>query len=206
MNSFKIKIQLAIKRIVDIAASFVMIVLLIAIPVFIVVPILIAATSKGPVIFKQDRVGRNGKIFSIYKFRSMLIPEQRILPDGTELEPNDSITKVGAWLRKTSIDELPQLFNILKGDMSFVGPRPMLPHQVDKIEESQKRRHCVRPGVTGLAQVMGRNSLTWDEKLKYDVEYVEKFSLGFDIGILFKTVKVVFKHEGIEYVHTLSQD
>ncbi len=199
-------VQMAIKRVFDIVASFVLILLFFAIPVFIVVPILICATSKGPAVFTQERVGRNGKIFKIFKFRTMLIPEERIMADGTALEPNDSITGVGNWLRKTSIDELPQLFNILIGDMSFCGPRPMLPYQVDKIEESQKIRHVMRPGITGLAQVMGRNNLEWDQKLKYDVDYIQQFSLLFDIKIFLKTVKVVLKHEGIEYVHTLSKD
>ncbi len=198
-------IQLGIKRLFDIMMSLVLILLLIVIPVLIVVPIVIRLTSKGKAVFTQKRVGKNGRAFEIYKFRTMLIPEQRILPDGTVLEPNDSITKIGAFLRKTSLDELPQLFNILKGDMSIVGPRPMIPSQVAKISEYQNLRHTMRPGVTGLAQVNGRNDLTWDKKLAYDMEYVEHFSLGMDIAILLKTVRVVLLREGIDYVHTMDK-
>ena len=135
----------------------------------------------------------------------MLIPEERIDKNGNVLEPNDSITKVGAFLRRTSLDELPQLFNILKGDMSFVGPRPMIPSQVAKISEYHKTRHRMRPGVTGLAQVNGRNDLTWDKKLEYDMQYVEHFSLAMDISIFIKTVRVVLLHEGIDYVHTMDK-
>lgn len=198
-------IQLGIKRLFDIVLSLGLIILLIVIPVLIVVPIVIRLTSKGRAVFTQMRVGKNGRVFKIYKFRTMLIPEQRILPDGTELEPNDSITTIGAFLRKTSLDELPQLFNILKGDMSVVGPRPMIPSQVAKISEYHNTRHTMRPGVTGLAQVNGRNNLTWDEKLAYDMQYVEQFSLGMDFSILIKTVRVVLLHEGIDYVHTMDK-
>lgn len=198
-------IQLGIKRLFDIVLSLGLIILLIVIPVLIVVPIVIRLTSKGRAVFTQMRVGKNGRVFKIYKFRTMLIPEQRILPDGTELEPNDSITTIGAFLRKTSLDELPQLFNILKGDMSVVGPRPMIPSQVKKISEYHNTRHTMRPGVTGLAQVNGRNNLTWDEKLAYDMQYVEQFSLGMDFSILIKTVRVVLLHEGIDYVHTMDK-
>ncbi len=197
-------LQLGIKRAFDIVVSLALIILLIAIPVLIVAPIAIRLTSKGPAIFMQERVGKNGKIFKIYKFRTMLIPEERIDENGNVREPNDSITTVGKFLRATSLDELAQLLNILKGDMSFVGPRPMLPPQVDKITEEQKRRHDMRPGVTGLAQVRGRNNLTWDKKLAYDLEYVKNFSIFLDISIFFQTVKVVFTHEGIDYIHPMS--
>ena len=198
-------IQFGIKRIFDVAASILLIGILIVIPVMIVVPVVIKLTSRGPAMFTQDRVGRNGKIFKIYKFRTMLIPEERIDKDGNVLEPNDSITPVGSFLRKTSLDELPQLFNILIGDMSFVGPRPMLPSQVEKISDYYKQRHTVRPGVTGLAQVNGRNDLTWDKKLEFDMKYVREFSLWMDIRIFFKTVKVVLSHEGVDYVHTMDK-
>lgn len=194
-------LQLFIKRFVDIVGSLVLIVVLI--PLLIVIPIWIRATSKGKAIFTQNRVGKGGTEFKIYKYRTMLIPEERIDKDGNELEPNDSITAAGRFLRKTSLDEIAQLFNVLKGDMSFIGPRPMLPTQVEKISEYEKGRHAMRPGVTGLAQVNGRNSLTWDKKLAYDMQYVENFSLWMDICIIFKTVKVVFAHEGIEYVHIM---
>ena len=193
------KCQLFIKRAFDIIASFTLIVLLIAIPVFIVVPILIRLTSKGPAVFTQERVGKNGKIFKIYKFRTMRIPEDSLDENGEILSPKERITKVGRFLRKTSIDELMQLFNILGGSMSFVGPRPTLPYQTERYTEEQKKRHDMRPGVTGWAQVNGRNDLTWTQKIEYDVEYIEKFSLWFDIKIFFRTVGVVFGMKGIAF-------
>lgn len=195
--------ELFVKRLFDIIFSTILVFILTVIPVLIVIPVIIKLTSKGPVIFKQKRVGKDGNEFEIYKYRTMLIPEQRINVDGKILDPNESITFIGRFLRKTSLDELPQLFNILKGDMSVVGPRPMIPSQVKKISEYHKRRHTMRPGVTGLAQVNGRNDLTWEKKLTYDIEYIDKFSLGLDFIILIKTIKVVLLHEGIDYVHTM---
>ena len=192
--------QLFIKRTFDIVAGCIVVLLLTVIPVLIIVPILIKATSKGPAIFTQDRVGKDGKVFKIYKFRTMLIPEESFDKDGNQLEPKQRITKVGIILRKTSIDEIMQIFNVIGGTMSFVGPRPTLPYQVERYTEEQKCRHDMRPGITGLAQVSGRNNLTWSEKIEYDIEYIEKFSLWFDIKILFKTVAVVFKKEGIDFV------
>ncbi len=197
------KLQLFLKRTFDIVASFLLIVLLICIPVLLIVPLAIRLTSKGSAVFTQERVGKDGKIFKIYKFRTMLRMEDRVNPDGTVREPNDSITAVGKFLRKTSLDELPQLFNILNGTMSFVGPRPMLPAQVMKISPEENRRHLMRPGVTGLAQVNGRNNLTWPEKLKFDNDYIENFSIALDVRIFFLTVKAVVKREGIEYVHIM---
>ena len=129
----------------------------------------------------------------------MRIPEDSLDENGNMLEPKQRITKLGAILRKTSIDELAQLFNIINGTMSFVGPRPTLPYQSERYNERQKKRHDMRPGITGWAQVNGRNELTWSEKLEYDVEYIEKFSLLFDIKILFKTVAVVLKQDGIAF-------
>lgn len=202
------KFQFAIKRLFDIMASLIMILILIAIPVFIVVPILIKLTSKGPAVFVQERMGKGQKVFNIYKFRTMAPPPEGTYsvggklykPNGELLEPSaNRITKIGKILRKTSLDELMQLFNILNGSMSFVGPRPTLPYQADNYSDEQKRRFEVRPGVTGLAQVSGRNGLTWTEKLAFDIEYVDNFSLWLDIKILFKTVAVVFKKEEIEF-------
>lgn len=193
------KFQLFIKRAFDIVAALVLVLILIAIPVLIVVPIIIKLTSKGPAVFTQDRRGKDGKIFKIYKFRTMRIPEDSYDENGNMLEPKQRITKVGAFLRKTSIDELMQLFNIINGTMSFIGPRPTLPYQSERYNERQQRRHEMRPGITGWAQVNGRNDLTWSEKLEYDVEYIEKFSLWFDIKIMFKTVAVVFKQDGIAF-------
>lgn len=193
------KFQLFLKRLVDIVASLIGIILLTVIPVLIIVPIWIKLDSKGPAVFTQDRTGKGGKTFKIYKFRTMRIPEDSLDENGEQLEPKKRITKAGKFLRKTSIDELMQLFNVLKGDMSIVGPRPTLPYQMERYDERQLHRLDMRPGVTGWAQVNGRNDLTWTEKIEYDLEYVENYSLWFDIKILFKTVGVVFKSEGIEF-------
>lgn len=192
-------IQLFIKRAFDIIVSLTLIILLTAIPVLIIVPIVIKLTSKGPAVFTQERVGKGGKVFKIYKFRTMRIPEDSIRPDGTVMEPKERITKVGRFLRKTSLDELMQLFNVLFGHMSLVGPRPTLPSQVEKYSEYHHQRHNMRPGVTGLAQVNGRNRLTWAEKIDFDIDYVKNYSLWLDIKILFKTVGVIFARDGIEF-------
>ena len=193
------KFQLGIKRTIDIICAVLLILLLIAIPVLIVIPIAIKLNSKGPAVFTQERMGRNGKVFKIYKFRTMRIPEESLDENGNMMEPKQRITKVGAFLRKTSLDELMQLFNILNGTMSIVGPRPSLPYQADNYTERQHGRFKMRPGITGWAQVNGRNDLTWTEKIEYDIEYIENYSLWFDVKILFRTVAVVFKHEGIAF-------
>lgn len=193
------KLQLFVKRTVDILISAVMILVLIAIPVLIVIPIAIRLESKGSPIFTQERAGKNGKVFKIYKFRTMLTPQEGVHPDGTPMTPKERITKVGHILRKTSLDELMQLFNVLNGTMSFVGPRPMLPNQAAVLDEKQAMRHTMRPGITGWAQVNGRNDLSWGEKIPYDLEYIEKYSLWFDVKILFRTVAVVLKKEGIQF-------
>lgn len=193
------KFNLFLKRAFDIVVGCVLAVILTVIPVLIIVPILIKLTSKGPAVFTQDRVGKDGKVFKIYKFRSMRIPEDSLDENGEMLPPNERITKVGRILRKTSLDELMQIFNVIEGTMSIVGPRPTLPYQVENYDEHQKRRMEMRPGVTGWAQVNGRNDLTWSEKIEYDIEYIEKFNFFFDIAILFKTVAVVFKQEGIAF-------
>ena len=194
------KFQLFVKRAFDICSSFAAIVLLTVIPVLIIVPILIKLDSKGPAVFTQDRVGKDGKIFKIYKFRTMRIPEDSLDENGNMLEPKQRITKLGRFLRKTSIDELMQLFNVLNGTMSVVGPRPTLPYQVENYTDEQKRRLEMRPGITGLAQVNGRNDLSWTEKIEFDITYIDNFSLWLDIKVLFKTVVTVFKKEGIEFV------
>ena len=201
-------LQLFIKRAFDITASLLMIILLTVIPVLIVVPIIIKLTSKGPAVFVQERMGKDGKVFNIYKFRTMSLPPEGTYsvdgvlykPNGELLEPSSTrITKVGAVLRKTSIDELMQLFNILNGTMSFVGPRPTLPYQAQNYTDEQKRRFTMRPGVTGWAQVNGRNGLTWAEKIRFDLEYVDNFSLLLDLKIFFRTVAVVLKKEEIAF-------
>lgn len=199
-------VHLFLKRAFDILASLCGILLLTAIPVLIVVPVLIRLTSAGPAFFLQDRVGKGGKVFKVIKFRTMRIPQERFDKDGNALNPSQSVTGVGRFLRKTSLDELPQLFNILKGDMSVVGPRPMLPSMVANITAEENTRHDMRPGVTGLAQAKGRNNLTWAEKLRYDTDYVRTFSIGLDIAILLQTVRVVLRNEGIEYVHLMKDE
>ncbi len=194
------KFHLFIKRAFDICASCALILILTVIPVLIVVPIVIRLTSKGPAVFTQERAGKNGKVFKIYKFRTMLIPEESFDDYGNMLEPAKRITKVGAFLRKTSLDELMQLFNVLNGTMSIVGPRPSLPYQAENYTDEQKQRFRMRPGITGLAQVNGRNNLSWTEKIEYDITYVNNFTVWMDFKILLKTVVTVFKKEGIEFV------
>ena len=156
--------------------------------------ILVRIKLGSPVIFKQERPGLNEKKFTLYKFRTMT--DER--DENGELLPNHiRLTKFGKFLRSTSLDELPELFNILKGDMSFIGPRPLLVEYLPLYNEHQKKRHNVRPGLSGLAQVNGRNELTWEEKFDYDVKYVENVSFLLDIKLIFKTIFKVFKREGI---------
>ena len=193
------KFQLFIKRTIDLVCAVILLLFMIAIPLLIVIPIVIKLTSKGPAIFTQDRVGKDGKVFKIYKFRTMLIPEESFDENGKQLEPKQRITRVGKFLRKTSLDEITQVFNILNGTMSLVGPRPTLPYQTERYTQEQRRRLDMRPGITGWAQVNGRNDLTWTEKIEYDIEYIDKFSIWFDIEILFRTVAVVFKQDGIAF-------
>ena len=194
-----IKLNLFLKRTIDIVGAIIALLLMIAIPILIVIPIIIRLTSKGPAIFTQDRTGKNGKTFKIYKFRTMRIPEESLNENGEMIPPEERITKVGKFLRKTSLDEVTQIFNILNGTMSIVGPRPTLPYQMERYTERQLKRLEMRPGITGWAQVNGRNDLTWTEKLEFDVEYIEKFSVWFDIKILFRTVLVVLKADGIAF-------
>lgn len=191
--------QLFLKRVVDIVLAVILLVCMIVIPVLIVIPIAIKLTSKGSAVFTQDRAGKDGKTFKIYKFRTMLIPEESFDADGNQLEPSQRITKVGNFLRKTSLDEVMQVFNVLNGTMSFIGPRPTLPYQIERYTPRQMKRLDMRPGITGWAQVNGRNDLTWSEKIEFDIEYIENFSLWFDIKILFSTVAVVLKQDGIAF-------
>lgn len=173
------------------------ILLIVLCPLFILISVLIKLDSKGPVIFIQQRVGKNQKLFNIYKFRTM-IPDAVNIGNGVYTEENDPrITRIGRFLRKTSLDELPQLLNIFWGDMSFIGPRPTLEYQVKQYSDFQKKRLIMKPGVTGLAQISGRNSISWPERIKYDVQYVENWSLGLDLKIFLKTFLVIFKREGI---------
>lgn len=190
------KLNLFLKRVFDITVSVVALSILTIIPVMIVVPIVIKLTSKGPVMFKQTRIGKNSKPFVMYKFRTM-IPEQ-YRADGTEIMSEDRITKIGKILRKTSLDELPQLFNVLNGTMSIIGPRPMLDYQAPRCIGEENLRFDMRPGLTGYAQVKGRNNIIWEERIQYDIEYVKTFTFWLDIVILFKTLFLVFKKQGTE--------
>ena len=185
-----------IKRVLDVVLSVG--ILIGAWPFMLIAAIAIKVEDpKGPVIFKQIRVGKDKKPFKIYKFRSMWT-ETPDVPTHLLSDPNQFITKVGAFLRKTSIDELPQLINILKGDMSFVGPRPSLFSQEDLIEERDRlNAHSVRPGLTGLAQVSGRDELPIPVKAAYDGEYVEKMSFKLDVQLFFRTFISVAKSEGV---------
>lgn len=166
-------------------------------PLFLLIVICIKMDSPGPVLFKQARGGLKGEHFTIYKFRTMYQDLEKEQEDRVILPDDERITKSGAFLRKTSLDELPQLFNIIKGDMSFIGPRPTLTSQTDQYNEYQMQRLEVRPGITGLAQVSGRNGLTWDEKIEIDIEYIQNKSLKLDLHILFRTFYKVMHSEGI---------
>lgn len=190
------KFQLCIKRLIDIFVSFVGIIVLTVIPVMIVVPILIKLTSKGPAFYTQTRIGKDKKPFKLYKFRTMIVEQYD--KDGNEIMSEQRITKIGRILRKTSLDELPQLFNVLNGTMSIIGPRPMLDYQAPRCIGEENMRFDVRPGLTGLAQVQGRNNIVWEERIKYDIKYIKNYSLWSDIDIVFKTVLLVFKKEGTD--------
>ena len=190
------RLQIMIKSILDFIFSLLFLIILL--PVFIIIATAIILDSKGSAFFIQERVGKDGKLFKVYKFRTMYQNNQQVKSDNYYTEENDPrITKVGRFLRKTSLDELPQLINIIKGEMSFIGPRPTLKYQVDQYNEFQLQRLKMKPGVTGWAQVNGRNSIPWPERIKYDIYYVNNYSLFFDLKILFKTIKVVLSHDGI---------
>ncbi len=183
------------KRIFDFTVSLVLIIALL--PVFLVLALVVLIDSGYPVIFKQYRVGKGNKLFYIYKFRTMRVNTRNAATDDLD-EAEQAITKSGRFLRKTSLDELPQLFNVLSGKMSFVGPRPLIPEEKE-IRQLRKEYnvYSVRPGITGLAQVNGRDMLSAKEKALFDKEYVEKQSILLDIKIMFKTVLVVLKRENI---------
>lgn len=161
---------------------------------YIIVAVLVRIKLGSPVIFTQKRPGKNEKIFTLYKFRTMTDERDE---NGELLSDEIRLTKFGRFLRKTSLDELPEAFNILKGDMSVVGPRPLSLLYLDYYTEEERLRHLVKPGLTGLAQVNGRNSISWEEKFKYDIEYVENISFLKDMDIIFKTATCFFTHKGI---------
>lgn len=184
-----------IKRAFDVLISFTGIVFLS--PAFLVISVINLLTNGRPILFSQVRPGRDAKLFKIYKFRSMT---NRKDSAGKLLEDSKRRTKFGDFLRATSLDELPELWNVLKGDMSLVGPRPLLPEYLKHYNNHQMRRHEVRPGITGLAQTQGRNELGWETKFDLDVEYVDRNNLLLDLQILFKTLRAVLKREGIDPV------
>ena len=180
------------KRLFDIVFSLTMLICLL--PVLLITWVLVRKKLGSPSIFKQARPGKNGDLFQLYKFRTMTDERDE---NGQLLSDEHRLTLFGKMLRKLSLDELPQLWNVLKGDMSFVGPRPLLVEYLPLYNERQAKRHEVRPGITGWAQVNGRNAISWEQKFEYDVWYVENRSLILDIKILFLTVKKVFISEGI---------
>jgi lipopolysaccharide/colanic/teichoic acid biosynthesis glycosyltransferase len=168
--------------------------LLLFFPILLVVAIVLRIRMGSPIVFTQARPGKDSQIFTVYKFRTMTSDCD---PNGNLLSDEERLIPLGQFLRKASLDELPQLWNVLIGDMSFVGPRPLLVRYLERYNSEQARRHDVRPGITGWAQVNGRNALTWDEKFALDLWYVDNWSLWLDFKILLLTVKKVFKQEGI---------
>ncbi|MCI6415428.1 sugar transferase [Butyricimonas virosa] len=181
------------KRIIDFFVAFCL--LLVIWPFLLIIIIFLYFANKGTgVFFTQERPGRNAKIFRVIKFKTMTDERDK---DGKLLPDEKRLTRVGRVVRSLSIDELPQLINVLKGDMAFVGPRPLLPKYLPLYSKEQFRRHEVRPGITGWAQINGRNNISWTKKFEYDVWYVDHLSLGLDLKILFLTVKKVFVREGI---------
>lgn len=180
------------KRVLDFVAA--LIGLIILSPIFIAVTVFLYFANEGKPFFFQLRPGKNGKIFKIVKFKTM---NDKKDTDGNLLSDAERLTKMGSFVRKTSLDEIPQLVNVLKGDMSLIGPRPLLVHYLDLYSDFQNRRHEVKPGITGWAQVNGRNAISWDTKFELDVWYVENISFVLDLKILFKTVLKVIKSEGI---------
>ena len=181
------------KRLVDIIVASIALILLL--PIFIFVAYKVRKNLGSPIFFYQERPGKNCDLFKMIKFRSM---KNAFDENGIALPDDQRITPFGKKLRSTSLDEMPQLINVLKGDMSIVGPRPQLSEFVEHYTAHQLRRHKVKPGMTGLAQVSGRNNLSWEEKFDLDVQYVEKQSIIFDFKIMFKTVEVMLKKEGID--------
>ena len=186
------KFQHAVKRAIDIVCSGIGLIVLS--PILVIAAILIRKNLGSPIFFTQDRIGKDGKVFKMIKFRTMLDATDKY---GNQLPDEDRLTSFGKLLRSTSIDELPELVNVFLGDMSLVGPRPLLVEYKELYSKEQWRRHEVRPGITGWAQVNGRNTLDWKSRFKLDVEYVDSFNLLMDIKILFMTVGKVLKRDGI---------
>lgn len=180
------------KRVLDFVAALVGFIILS--PIFLIVTIGLFFANQGKPFFFQLRPGKHGKIFKIVKFKTM---NDKKDVDGNLLSDAERLTKIGSFVRKTSLDEIPQLLNVIKGDMSLIGPRPLLVHYLDLYSDFQNRRHEVKPGITGWAQVNGRNAISWDKKFELDVWYVDNLSFTLDLKILFKTILKVVKSEGI---------
>lgn len=194
------RIYIIVKRILDIILSLLLLVIII--PIFIIISIAIKIDSKGPVFYKQIRTGKNGKDFTLIKFRSM-VADNNVY----DFKTGDKVTKVGKFIRKTSLDEIPQLINVLKGDMSFIGPRPWLCKYYNYFTDYQKQRNYVRPGITGLAQVSGRKDLKILNRIEYDVQYVDNLSFINDVIIFFKTIVVILKKDNNTYeVYTIEDE
>ncbi len=183
-----------VKRVIDLAVAIPAFVLLL--PVMVAVGIWVRRDSPGPALFRQERVGAHGRPFQLLKFRSMVVGAQR-MGAGLAIDAGDArITRAGAFLRRVSLDELPQLWNVIVGDMSIVGPRPTVASQVARYSPEQRRRLEARPGITGLAQVRGRASIPWSQRIAIDVEYVDRWSVGLDLWIVLRTVWVVLRRDG----------
>ncbi|PKP62109.1 sugar transferase [Candidatus Atribacteria bacterium HGW-Atribacteria-1] len=195
MKTNKKQVGFVLKRFFDILASG--IALIVLLPIFAVTGIFIKLDSKGPVFFIQERAGKDGKIFRAYKLRTMVQGAGKKTKGIVFGKDNPYITKVGKFIRRTGFDELVQLINVLRGDMSLVGPRPTLPYQIKKYNNIQKGRLSVRPGITGWALINGRNSLTWDKRIELDLWYIKHWSIWLDIKILIYTIYVVIKGEGL---------
>lgn len=187
------------KRILDFTVSFIAIIVFS--PIFMLVALLLLLNNKGSVFFFQKRPGKNEKIFKVIKFKTMTDKKDK---NGNLLSDADRLTKLGKFVRKTSLDELPQLINVLKGDMSIIGPRPLLPEYLPLYNDNQKKRHLVKPGITGWAQVNGRNAISWTKKFEYDVWYVENMGFILDLKIIALTVLKVLKSEGINAKNTVT--
>lgn len=190
-----------VKRLLDIIFSVLL--FIITFPVLIVVAILVRINLGSPVIFKQKRPGKNEKIFTLYKFRTMTDKKD---DNGNMLPDDERLTKFGMFLRSTSLDELPELINIIKGDMSFVGPRPLLEEYLSLYNDDQKHRHDVSPGLTGLAQVNGRNLLEWKKRFDLDLEYVNNVTFKMDLKIIFKTISLVIMRKGVSSSNSMTME
>lgn len=181
-----------IKRILDVICSLIAIIVLL--PFILIIAIMVRIKLGSPIFFAQKRPGYNEKVFTLYKFRTMTNKKD---PDGNFLSDEERLTSFGKKLRSTSLDELPELFNVLRGDMSLVGPRPLLVSYLPYYTKQERKRHSVRPGLSGLAQINGRNFLDWNKRLAMDVKYVENVSLGLDIYIIIITILQVFRHKDV---------